>query len=330
MIENLIDDTTGYSADNTLGSAQDSATDRTFETSVRAKKADTTHTTRTRCPNCKRLFAIETETLDAMSRAGVLRAEFNCTSLTCGQAFGLKLPLLSSDRALPILMAVPLIRSTLIAEPEIDVSVPEKIEEENQDRTSDRSPGESAPLESSRSAAVRERDCPRCGATNPMSSTDCVRCGIVFQRVVGKPDLRVEEEIALGGTRELSGLWDLVIEDYEDRIRHERFLNACKDAHALSYAMKKYAQILVSAPQDEVARMMRNRIVALVSVTAESSKLPIRLNFRIPKLNSLALFMGSILFFWGLAMPQLKNIMEIGLSMVLLTIGVRLALRTRV
>ena len=265
---------------------------------------------RTRCPACMKLFAVDTEVLLAMTRAGVYRAEFNCTGDLCRTAFAVQLPLPVGYDGVAILP------STQISNGPISGGQP--------------APAESIVPTPAIKAPLAEKECPRCNARNVVTMNECVRCGIVFDRFDAAHDLRVEEELALGGTRELAVLWDKVIEDYEDRVRHDRFLNACRDARALSYAAKKYSQILVSAPQDDIARLMRNKVVAFVAAQAETSKLPIHLGFRIPKLNSMALFMGSLLFVWGLAMPQLKNMMEIGLSMALLAIGVRVALRARI
>ncbi len=265
---------------------------------------------RTRCPACMKLFAVDTEVLLAMTRAGVYRAEFNCTGDLCRTAFAVQLPLPVGYDGVAILP------STQISNGPISGGQP--------------TPAESIVPTPAMKAPLAEKECPRCNARNVVTMNECVRCGIVFDRFDAAHDLRVEEELALGGTRELAVLWDKVIEDYEDRVRHDRFLNACRDARALSYAAKKYSQILVSAPQDDIARLMRNKVVAFVAAQAETSKLPIHLGFRIPKLNSMALFMGSLLFVWGLAMPQLKNMMEIGLSMALLAIGVRVALRARI
>ncbi len=284
--------------------------------------------TRTRCPGCQKLFAVETVTLNAMAEAGVIRAEFTCTGELCHEAFGIDLPLTIEAMTLAI---VPSVRLTKLAEkpkPQpvavagVEAPLRERIEAPLRERPE--------ALVRAKSTSVLERECPRCNAINALTMNECVRCGIIFDRFIEANEAQIEEELALGGTRELSLLWDKTLEDYEDRIRHDRFLNACRDANALSYASKKYSQILIAAPQDDIARLMRNRIVAMISMRAESSRFPIRLSFRIPKINSMALFGGSVLFVWGVAMPQMKNMMEIGLSLILLAIGVRLALRARI
>lgn len=277
--------------------------------------------TRTRCPGCRKLFAVETETLTAMTRAGVVRAEFTCTGDLCHEAFAIQLPLPDGHLEQAVIPAIQIER--LYQKP-----AQEPVQEPVLNKMPNFIEGAEEPSAiKTGKAAVGDRECPRCGTANVATSSDCARCGIVFERM---HDERIDEEIALGGNRELSAMWDKILEDYEDRIRHDKFLNACRDGSALNYASKKYSQVLVAAPQDDIARSMRNRIVAMISVRAESSRLPIRLAFRIPKINSMALFGGSVLFFWGLAMPQLKNIMEIGLSLVLLAIGVRVALRARI
>lgn len=305
-------------------------TEQNFNSSPTSARSTSNHAagetamTRTRCPGCKKLFAVATETLDAMSAAGLRSAEFTCTGDLCHEAFAIELPLPLGHAKLGVLPATTLSRNFLELEPSPETRIEP---DPSVGPISDTMAAVVAVPLKEKSLGISERECPRCGAANVATSTDCARCGIVFERI---HDDLVDDEVVLGGTRELSLLWDKTLEDYEDRIRHDRFLNAARDANALSYAAKKYSQILIAVPHDDIARLMRNRIVAMVSVRAESSKMPIRLNFRIPKINSMALFGGSVLFFWGLMMPQLKNIMEIGLSLVLLAIGVRVALRARI
>lgn len=297
---------------------------------------ETPEMTRTRCPGCQKLFAVETSVLTAMSRAGVVQAEFTCTGSLCRELFALALPLPKDHTALTVLPALRISKAPgAAAKTEVPQDLPPAVRPQPVSlKTAVRALTKAPPP--LKTGLSFDRECPRCGAMNSASEaggavpTDCVRCGIIFDRYTLASEAQLEEELALGGTRELAALWDKALEDYEDRIRHDRFLNACRDSNALSYAAKKYSQILVAAPQDDIARLMRNRVVALVSSQAESTKLPINLGFRIPKMNSMALFGGSLLFFWGLAMPQLKNVMEIGLSLVLLSIGVRLALRARI
>lgn len=288
--------------------------------------------TRTRCPHCLKLFAIETAAIEMLTEAGVHRAEFKCTADSCQGSFAIALPLAPDAERLALVPALPLRESTPIPE---TVGAPAAIAAPLKEAVrTEAVPTESVKKEPAQKAVekmnLEERECARCGVMNPLASLDCVRCGIIFERSVAGSAGRVEEELALGGSRELAQLWDLVIEDYEDRIRHERFLNACKDSEALSYAAKKYAQILVAAPQDEIARLMRNKIVALISIRAERSRIPFQLGFRIPKFNTLILLLGSILFVTGILMPQVKNMMEIGLSSILLALGISFVLRERI
>ena len=332
-------------------------TDEKIKSSLGAPNAVVPALTRTRCPGCQKLFAVETEVLNSMSAAGVIRAEFTCTGELCHEAFGIDLPLSHDLMTLAIIPSVRLTKIVEKTQPKTPkpaqlavaaVEAPLRERVEAPLRAGTEAPlraGTEAPLQAkiqapavaksatsvrTKSTVISERECPRCSAMNAATMNECVRCGIIFDRYIEANEAQLEEELALGGTRELSLLWDKTLEDYEDRIRHDRFLNACRDANALSYASKKYSQILIAAPQDDIARLMRNRIVAMISMRAESSRFPIRLSFRIPKINSMALFGGSVLFVWGVAMPQMKNMMEIGLSLILLAIGVRLALRARI
>lgn len=312
------------------------------------KAAPSLAVTKTRCPHCSKLFSIETDVLVSLERAGVSRAEFQCTAPTCAKPFFITLPFDSSllVAAAPILETKP--ESAVLPEQNGNANL------ENSARFEITKPSKAPGMRSMYQAAKAlgmERECPRCGAENPLASLDCVRCGVIFDKyfdrttdknlirsvgtTVGSAgsyldeDLRLQDELALGGSRELASLWDLVLSDYEDRIRHERFLNACRDAKALSYASKKYGQILIATPQDEIARLMRNKIVALISLQAERSRLPIQMGFKVPKMNTMVLFLGAFLLVAGALLPQVNSLKEIGISAILLSIGVQWALREK-
>jgi hypothetical protein len=314
---------------------------------------------RTRCPSCHRKFGLDLNMLAKLFDARADRAEFSCSK--CHSSFFVLLAdvanmadLTPSDsQALMVPSFLDVTQSLIPSSIE-----PEKITEREtpvggglpQRKAAEPMPlreafrlpnpsperdhrvpevGAVLPKKKGEPKGDHEKECPRCSALNALVSTECVRCGIVFDRVI---DVRIEDELALGGSREMAALWDHVMEDYEDLVRHERFVAASSETNGLAYASKKYGQILIASPQDPIARNMRNRIVALVSAQAEKSGFPLQfqMGFRVPKLNSMAIFMGSLLTVWGLMMPQIRNLAEIGIAMLALSIGIRIALMRRV
>lgn len=291
------------------------------------RREDFVELARMRCPNCNRLYSVEMDSLVSLAGAGVTRAEFSCSQKQCGQVFGVQLPLTRAELSRPVLPTFALMTAvSLETPPSVRRSPQPQHQPRPQSRDVDSRVAVKAPLKKDikQIAYEHSRECPRCQSTNDMKSTECVRCGVVFEHL---SDVNIEEEISLGGSKELFAAWNLVIEDYEDRIRHERFLELCRRERALSYGAKKYSQILVSAPHDLIARQMRNKIVALVSSQAENSNLPTHLNLRIPKFNQMALFLASILFFVGMMAPGLERLMHLGAAMIALTLSVRLMMR---
>ncbi|HRK08392.1 MAG TPA: hypothetical protein PLZ57_11535 [Pseudobdellovibrionaceae bacterium] len=322
---------------------------------------------RTRCPSCHRKFGLDLDMLAKLFDAQADRAEFSCSQ--CQSAFFVLLsdianmadltppPGAAADAQalmVPSFLDVTQSLMTHSVDSEIapDLTTPaSKIEPQRKaaepvplretfrlpnarPEPQMRGPISGAVLPNKKGEGAghakgeHEKECPRCSALNALVSTECVRCGIVFDRVI---DVRIEDELALGGSREMAALWDHVMEDYEDLVRHERFVAACSETNALAYASKKYGHILIASPQDPIARNMRNRIVGLVSAQAEKSGFPLQfqMGFRVPKLNSMAIFMGSMLTVWGLMMPQIRNLAEIGIAMLALSIGIRIALMRR-
>lgn len=343
-----------HQVDHSVGHVGDHSIDRGEEASLEL---------RTRCPSCHRKFGLDLGMLAKLFDAQADRAEFSCSQ--CQSAFFVLLsdianmadltppPGAAADgQALMVPSFLDVTQSlmthSVASEPGPDLTTPaSKVEPQRKAaepvplRETFRLPnarpehqargpisGAVLPNKKGETKNEHEKECPRCSALNALVSTECVRCGIVFDRVI---DVRIEDELALGGSREMAALWDHVMEDYEDLVRHERFVAASSETNALAYASKKYGHILIASPQDPIARNMRNRIVGLVSAQAEKSGFPLQfqMGFRVPKLNSMAIFMGSMLTVWGLMMPQIRNLAEIGIAMLALSIGIRIALMRR-
>ncbi|MCM2282205.1 MAG: hypothetical protein NDI61_10200 [Bdellovibrionaceae bacterium] len=132
-------------------------------------------------------------------------------------------------------------------------------------------------------------------------------------------------ELALGAKPELILLWKEIIDHYEIEAKHDAFLSACLKNGALAYAAHKYGRILQQFPDEEIARKMTKRLVALASAPAETAtelSKPL-LNFRMPGLNSVVIVLGTVVSLMGISLPGLQNMTGVGAAMVALALGLR-------
>jgi len=132
-------------------------------------------------------------------------------------------------------------------------------------------------------------------------------------------------ELAGSARQELISLWRAIIEDYENEGKHERFIEACQHLDALTFASRKYGRILSASPEEEIASRMHRRIEGLVShgFAARRGAAPDDGSFRIPKFNSLAIFLGSVVTTIGFLLPDAKRITAAGASMLALSFFIR-------
>lgn len=138
------------------------------------------------------------------------------------------------------------------------------------------------------------------------------------------------DDLELSGRTDLLFLWEDVMSDYLDRARHELFVNACLQAQALTYAAKKYAQILEAAPTEEIANDMRRRIRGFAGVHLEGASPVVQMEtwkIPLPSFNSFILFLGAILVVVGMGLPHMRDIAKLGAAMIALAIGLRVYMR---
>ena len=133
---------------------------------------------------------------------------------------------------------------------------------------------------------------------------------------------RIEGEIQLGGKATLVLLWKRLLERYDDVEVHDEFVLGCWREQCLTFASRKYAQILQVNPQEPMARRMRKKIIALASARFEVGVRP-RLGFRVPSLNSLAMLLSTVLLISGFFIPGLRNLVGLGAAILALTLGIR-------
>lgn len=172
---------------------------------------------------------------------------------------------------------------------------------------------------------IGSRACPKCGERNSLAHEDCRSCGVVFAKY---PKHRLDEEpppeLAGSARQELFSLWQAIIEDYENEGKHEQFIETCRRLDVLTFASRKYGRILSASPEEEVANRMHRRVEGLVSCGFVARAASVGgWSFRIPKLNSLAIFLGSMVTTIGFLLPDSKRITAMGASMLVLSFFIR-------
>jgi hypothetical protein len=281
---------------------------------------------RMRCPNCRKLYSVRSETLT--NSAQPLR--FECVS--CPTRFGALVPLAPGALMLDTFID----HEALFRElPEVSYSERHQAERGPSERGPSEGPTpiKKQPLSNgTRSQShenkqiIHDRECPKCRAMNLSAAIECRSCGLVFSHYRADrhgDEAAAQGEIQLGGTLELMDLWSRVSREYDNETLHQSFVQACHQADCLPFASHKYARVLSVLPGDEIAKRMRKRIVGLASVRADSRS-PRRIpNFRLPGFNSLVILLATIVMIFGLALPGASDLTGVGGAMLALAVTLR-------
>ena len=266
---------------------------------------------RMRCPRCQRLYSVHSNVVQAaITSSGSLNEklgqisgqnlglQFQCQSETCKGRFEVAL-VHENDLLSDVLPTRPLEVAT-----------------------------EPVPY----TEAYTETPCPKCEGKNALAALECRHCGVVFAKLAKKAKdaggERLERLEDFGGRRELAELWTALMRDYENREKHERFVEECYRTGCLSVAAQRYARILVTTPNEEIAKTMRRRIIGLASFKTESvvgteSEPEPTMGFRFPKMNNIILMLGGAVMTMGFLLPGVRDLVGLGAAAVALGIGVR-------
>lgn len=171
------------------------------------------------------------------------------------------------------------------------------------------------------------RNCPRCGKKSLLETEECVHCGVIFARLEEGEQERRLGEFLMGGHRELALLWSQVLADYENAEAHQNFVSACEAVGCLPFASHKYGRILEVSPGEEIARSMRQRVVAMISQRYEVAKERGGWSYRVPRFNLLVLFLGSFTTMAAILLPGLPGLAGFGVSILVLSTGLHFFLR---
>lgn len=162
-----------------------------------------------------------------------------------------------------------------------------------------------------------KRECVNCKKTVSGNLKECPHCGVIFDKV-----RNIKSSFASKVSPEMTKAWEKVKENYQDPAKHEDFVQVCLKKGNLVFASQQYAKLLESAPQDELAQKMQQRVVELASITYLASQ-----EREDPKTNNRALGwtlgIGSVLILIGLTSSQARPMIAVGAMIVVFVVALK-------
>ncbi len=256
---------------------------------------------RARCPHCYKLFSIHS---GEISEA---RPQFECTD--CHGQFWLPFPESLANAGGMIGFPV----EAAPAQPEFDIS--DRSTQEARSRTVE-------------SADVKPFSCPKCGSAYAGGESECVKCGVIFQKFFTRLPVRSD----FSASKELKALWDAVILEYEKEDRHRQFIQYGQGDGDLGYVLRKYQDVQEASQSDEISRRYVREVAALMTAELESELAPTKghsffawKEWSIPRFNfsPILYVVGSCVVVFGAVTPGMKNFIGLGCSILFLALAVR-------
>lgn len=188
------------------------------------------------------------------------------------------------------------------------------------------------------------KTCPKCEALNPRLSKECIKCGVLFEKVEDLP-----MDAKLGAIPSLVKAWQELMSDYSNATKHVEFVHRCEDLHALPFALKKYQTLKELQPQDDMAKQMFHQVFlknikknieeqagknSFIRENYEQLKtrwqnFSERVNWlRIRKFSPI--FIGMSMMLLGHFLHGSRNLMGAGAAILFLTVGLTLFIKGRI
>lgn len=245
-----------------------------------------------RCPSCSKLFRVDSKEIKSSS------PYFDCTA--CKTRFSFDFPPANVNR---IETRVVSQKDTFQLEDSVD-----------------------------REAMPELRKCVKCGSMNPRLTKECLKCGVIFEKVESLP----ATDAALGAIPSLVKAWQDLMSDYDNLKKHVAFVDRCEDLQALPYALKKYQSLKEAQPQDSLAREMFHKVVMKnikgraeqLTIFKKSQLILAQVNWlRVRKVAPLGFGMALILI--GLSSGSARNMAGVGAAVLFLTVGLTVFFKGR-
>jgi len=168
-----------------------------------------------------------------------------------------------------------------------------------------------------RSVSLESFQCPKCSETYNGGQKECHRCGVVFKKLESESAIKVE------ASEFLRALWERVIVDYDNLVRHEGFLRACYEELNLAYAAYRYGKIVKAYSGDSIAQKMLRQIEELTSVQMGMGNSRVIAKRRFGWLMFI-LFIGVTMIGVGFGIPQFRNMVGLGVATIFLALATKM------
>lgn len=245
-----------------------------------------------RCPSCNKLFRIDSREIKSSS------PYFDCTA--CKTRFSFDFPPANVNKI-----------ETRVVSQKDTFQLEDSVDQE---------------------AMPELRKCPKCASLNPRLSKECIKCGIIFEKVESVP----VSDAALGAIPSLVKAWQDLLSDYDNLKKHVAFVDRCEDLQALPYALKKYQSLKEAQPQDDVAQKMFHQVIMKnLRGRAEQTNWYQGLQAAINKVNwhrvrkLTPIVIGLMLVLSGLIWHAGRNLVGLGAAVLFLTVGLTVFFKGR-
>lgn len=271
---------------------------------------------RARCPHCYKLFSIHA---GEISEA---RPRFECTE--CQGQFWLPFPESLENSGGMIGFPIEAAPTSSVGSSESQtVNASALPDFEISDRSTKKARSRTA-----ESADAKPFSCPKCGSAYAGGESECVKCGVIFQKFFTRLPVRSD----FSSSKELKALWDAVILEYENEDRHRQFIQYGQGDGNLGYVLRKYQDVQEASPSDEFSRRYVKEVASLMTAQIESELSPTKgysffawKDWSIPRFNfsPILYLVGTCVVVFGALTPGMKNFIGLGCSILFLALAVR-------
>lgn len=134
--------------------------------------------------------------------------------------------------------------------------------------------------------------------------------------------------LGLPSQSELKKLWDKVIAHYSDQESHNEFLRMAQMTGELLFASQQYQKMLQLNGDDDIARQMLERVVALTTVPGPRTNINIWYSLRHQLgISGLLILASVVMMLAGWLLPLLRNLVGVGAALFFLMLTIRIYLR---
>jgi hypothetical protein len=294
-------------------------------------KPDYPEKLRVRCPSCTKLFVVNTFEIKSSC------PHFQC--VVCHTKFTFNFPPSDFNAVQARSLSIAPLVETNKAPVEMDLESTKRVDDSlfqtsDEPSTHDLTSSVRKPSLSTKKVikAVDNKNlksCPKCGALNSMANKECYSCSVIFDRVAA-----VSSDAGVRTLPSLVRKWQEVLSDFENINLHRKFIQACRDAEALTYAIYRYQQLQEVQPQDKIVQQMLAEAMAFKPTKKESPLPGFGLGLKSIEWGRVLYWLPPVvalpLLLLGFSNLGLRNLIGFAFSIIVLWAGLSLFLTGRI